>query len=99
MIYPLLFVLRPLGRRINLRWQHLMVWSGLRGAVALALLLGLQGSAAQAYGSVRGLVYGVVLISVVVQGLTMGPVASFLLPHRPGRPHETSANQRRERRA
>ncbi|HEX4211934.1 MAG TPA: sodium:proton antiporter [Candidatus Dormibacteraeota bacterium] len=86
-VYPLLIVLRPLGRRINLRWQHLMVWSGLRGAVALALLLSLQTSGPGAYQSLRGLVYGVVLISIIVQGLTMGPVARVLLPHRPGHPH------------
>ena len=86
-VYPLLLLLRPFGRRINLRWQHLMVWSGLRGAVALALLLSLQTSGPAAYQSLRGLVYGVVLISIVIQGLTMGPLARALLPHRPGHPH------------
>ena len=80
-VYGLLALLRPLGRPINLRWQHLIVWSGLRGAIAIALLLSLGGSGGE-LNTVRALVYGVVLVSIVVQGLTIGPAAAILLPHR-----------------
>lgn len=95
-VYPLLLLLRPLGRRVNLRWQHLMAWSGLRGAVALALLLSLQSSGPSAYHALRGLVYGVVLISIILQGLTIGPLARRLLPHRAGTSHPDTPAARRD---
>ncbi|MGH7921126.1 MAG: cation:proton antiporter, partial [Candidatus Dormibacteraceae bacterium] len=75
-VYALLLVLRPFGRSVPLRWQHLVAWSGLRGVVAVALLLTLQGPR---YGEIRGVVYGVVLLSIVVQGVTMSPMARVLL--------------------
>ncbi|MEO8744232.1 MAG: sodium:proton antiporter [Candidatus Dormiibacterota bacterium] len=79
-IYGLLAVLRPFGRRVNLRWQHLIFWSGLRGAIAIALLLSLTKTGSE-FDTVRALVYGVVLISIVIQGLTIGPLARIVLPH------------------
>ncbi|MGH7488655.1 MAG: cation:proton antiporter, partial [bacterium] len=89
-VYGLLALLRPLGRRINLRWQHLIVWSGLRGAIAVALLLSLN-EAGPEFDTVRALVYGVVLVSIVAQGLTIGPLARVLLPHAAGAPEEEAA--------
>jgi Na+:H+ antiporter len=88
-VYGLLNLLRPLGRPINLRWQHLIVWSGLRGAIAVALLLSLT-QVGPEYDSVRALVYGVVLISIVFQGVTIGPLTRILLPH-PAGPSEEPA--------
>ncbi len=87
-VYGLLALLRPLGRRINLRWQHLIFWSGLRGAIAIALLLSLNRVGSE-FDTVRALVYGVVLVSIVMQGLTIGPLARIVLPHRAGAPDET----------
>ncbi len=73
-------VMPLLGRhRLALAEQHLMVWSGLRGAVALALLLGLGPGPARA--QLLAPVYGVVLFSTFVQGVTVGP-AVRLLPRR-----------------
>ena len=70
-VYGLLGVLSPFGRRLDFRWQHLLVWGGLRGAVAVALLLslvnrgsGLRCGSCPAYG---------VAASIVVQGATVGP--------------------------
>jgi monovalent cation:H+ antiporter, CPA1 family len=80
-VYPLLALLRPLGRVVNLPWQHLIVWSGLRGAIALALLLSLQTERPAEFSAIRGLVYGVVLLTIVVQGATIGPLTRILLPH------------------
>lgn len=82
-VYLLLNLLRPFGRVIGLRWQHLLVWGGIRGAVALALVLSLNGSDATSI-SVRALVYGAVLSSIVVQGLTIGPVTRRILPSSTG---------------
>ena len=78
-VYGLLGVLSPFGRRLDFRWQHLLVWGGLRGAVAVALLLSLVNPGAD-FDAVRALAYGVVLLSIVVQGATVGPLARRLLP-------------------
>ena len=58
--------------------HSLMVWSGLRGAIAVALALSLT-ERSSAFDSVRALVYGVVLLSILVQGTTIGPLARLLL--------------------
>jgi len=56
------------------RWQHVLVWSGLRGTVALALALSVPRDTP---GQARlvTLTFGVVLFSLLIQGLTMGPFA------------------------
>lgn len=77
-VYGLLGPLHLVRRGASLRWQHLMVWGGLRGAIAVALALSLLGSPPR-YAEVRTLVYGVALISIVVQGVTIGPLTRALL--------------------
>jgi CPA1 family monovalent cation:H+ antiporter len=77
-VYLVLGLLHPLPWRISFRWQHLVVWSGLRGAIAVALALSLTERNA-AFGSIRALVYGVALLSILIQGTTIGPLASRLL--------------------
>ncbi len=79
-VYGLLLLLRPLGRAVNLRWQTLIVWSGLRGAVAIALLLSLPDAPAELQ-IVKPVAYGVVLLSILLQGGTISPAARLLLPH------------------
>lgn len=76
-VYLLLPPLWPLRQRVPLRWQHLLVWGGLRGAVATALALSLVGRG-DSYDQVRALAYGVVLTSILLQGMTIGPVARAL---------------------
>jgi Na+:H+ antiporter len=80
-VYVLLPPFAPFRQRIPLRWQHLLVWGGLRGAVATALALSLLGRG-DGYEQVLGLAYGVVLTSILVQGVTIGPVARLLLRER-----------------
>ena len=88
-VYGLLALLRPLGRAVNLRWQTIIVWSGLRGAIATALLLSLpQGPAELAL--IAPVAYGVVLLSIVVQGATIGPLTRWMLPH--SREHPAAAD-------
>jgi len=77
-VYLLLPPLSPLRLHVPLRWQHLLVWGGLRGAVAVALALSLVGQGGE-YDQVRGLTYGVVLTSILLQGVTIGPVARAVL--------------------
>ena len=82
-VYLLLPPLWRLPRRsVPLRWQHLLVWGGLRGAVATALALSLAGRGGD-FERVRALAYGVVLASVLFQGITIGPLARLLVRERP----------------
>ncbi len=52
-------------------WQILLVWGGLRGAIALALVLSLPVELDWWY-TVQSMVFGVVLFSLLVQGTTNG---------------------------
>ncbi len=61
------------GREIPAKWKHILYWGGLRGAIALALALSLpeQGSVfASARESLQAMVFGVVLFTLLVQGVT-----------------------------
>jgi len=78
-VYGVLGVLRPLGRSVPWRWQHLIVWSGIRGAVAIALALSLGEQAGPSFPHLRTLVYGIVLLSITLQGFTIGPISRMLL--------------------
>lgn len=62
---------------VPLAWQHVMVWGGLRGALSVALALGL--SAPFPYrNTLVVLTFGVVLFSLLGQGLTIGPLLKRL---------------------
>jgi CPA1 family monovalent cation:H+ antiporter len=78
-VYGVLGVLRPLGRRVSWRWQHVIGWSGIRGAVAIALALSLTEQAGPNFSELRTLAYGVVLLSIIIQGLTTGPLSQMML--------------------
>ena len=53
------------------RWLHVLFWAGLRGAVAVALALSLPLDFPQR-GLVQGIVFGIVLFTLLVQGTTTG---------------------------
>jgi CPA1 family monovalent cation:H+ antiporter len=61
------------GLRIPAGQQHVLVWGGLRGAMALALALSLPADLPGA-SAVRTVSFAVVAFSVIVQGLTVGPL-------------------------
>jgi CPA1 family monovalent cation:H+ antiporter len=78
-IYALLGGAARLERRIGLvpslplSWLHVMNWTGLRGAVAAALALSIpEGTADREM--LQGIVFGVVLFTLLVQGTTAGRV-------------------------
>jgi Na+:H+ antiporter len=58
-------------------WLHVLVWGGLRGTVALALVLSIP-PVVLGRERLEVLVFGVVLISLLVQGLTMRPLIGRL---------------------
>lgn len=52
---------------LPLRWLHVLFWSGLRGAVATALALSLPADLPQR-DLVEGTIYGIVILTLVIQG-------------------------------
>ena len=68
---------RLLGEGLPLRWQHILTWGGLRGTIALALVLSVPADVA-GRDTLVGLTFGVVLVSLLLQGLTMRPFVNAL---------------------
>jgi CPA1 family monovalent cation:H+ antiporter len=60
---------RPLTNTIPMGWQILLTWGGLRGAIAIALVLSLPVELPY-WWTVQSMVFGVVLFSLLVQGTT-----------------------------
>lgn len=58
-------------------WRHVMVWGGLRGSLSMVLIVTLPADFA-GRATLVSLVFGVVAISLFVQGLTTGPLLSKL---------------------
>lgn len=72
-IYPISFVVNRLKGAVPLAWQHVLFWGGLRGALSMALILGLDRNFPQRETLVVA-TFGVVLFSLLIQGLTVGPL-------------------------
>lgn len=83
-IYPLSLLFMRSSLRITARHQHILFWGGLRGALALALALGLPIDM-PAREEIITAAFAVVAFSIFVQGLTMTPLMRRLgeLPSTP----------------
>lgn len=76
-VYGLGLLVLPLPQTLPLRWLHTLFWSGLRGAVSLAVVLALPFGFPQR-AVLLDLTFGVVLFTLLVQGLTMEPLVKRL---------------------
>jgi CPA1 family monovalent cation:H+ antiporter len=76
-VYGLLALADLRGRTIPWAWRHVTFWAGLRGALAVALALSVAGSTG-VDSRVSVVAYGVVLLSLLVQGGLMAPVTRAL---------------------
>ncbi|MGI9054829.1 MAG: cation:proton antiporter [Pyrinomonadaceae bacterium] len=76
-IYPLSALFSKSRWKIESAHQHIMFWGGLRGALALALALGIPESVPYRQ-EILTVTFGVVAFSVFAQGLTMTPLLSKL---------------------
>jgi NhaP-type Na+/H+ or K+/H+ antiporter len=56
------------------RYKHVLYWGGLRGAISLALAISLPASLGPARDDIQTMAFGVVLFTLLVQGLTMKPL-------------------------
>ena len=76
-VYGLLGALDWKARAIPWRWRHLTFWAGLRGALSVALALSVA-DLALVDKRVSIVAYGVVLLSLLIQGGLMAPLARAL---------------------
>ena len=69
MVYPTAFTV---GKHWPRGWKHVVFWSGLKGSIPLALVLGLPSG--ELKQTLVPIAFGVVLVSLLLQGLTIGPL-------------------------
>ena len=62
-----------IGPGVPRRYKHVLYWGGLRGAISLALALSLPAELGEQGTVLRSMAFGVVLFTLLVQGLTMKP--------------------------
>jgi CPA1 family monovalent cation:H+ antiporter len=72
-IYPCCALFSRSALRVTAKQQHILFWGGMRGAVALALALGLPADLARR-DEIVTISFAVVAFSVFAQGLTMTPL-------------------------
>ncbi|MEO7143943.1 MAG: sodium:proton antiporter [Bryobacteraceae bacterium] len=72
-IYPCCLLFSRSTLRVPMRHQHVLFWGGLRGALALALALGLPPEIPRRE-EIVSIGFAVVAFSVFVQGLTIAPL-------------------------
>lgn len=73
-VYGLSLLSNRLSEPISLRWQHVLTWGGLRGALSLALALSLPLSFGEERILLRTMAFGVVLFSLLVQATSIRPL-------------------------
>lgn len=76
-IYPCCLLFSQSSLRVTGRHQNVLFWGGLRGALALALALGLP-QAVPVREQIIAISFAVVAFSVFVQGLTMVPFLRWM---------------------
>lgn len=76
-VYSLSTFLAFTGHFIPNGWRHVLVWSGLRGALSMAMVLGISPIVMEK-NALTPVTFGVVLLSLVGQGLTIEPLVSKL---------------------
>ncbi|OGN92419.1 MAG: Na+/H+ antiporter [Chloroflexi bacterium RBG_13_50_21] len=77
-VYGLSWVINRISDPIPFRWQHVLTWGDLRGAVSLALVLSLTDTFGPQRELLRVMAFGVVLFTLLVQSTTMAPLISKL---------------------
>jgi monovalent cation:H+ antiporter, CPA1 family len=91
-IYPICALFGGSGLKVDMRHQHVLFWGGLRGALALALALGLPPDL-PLRDDIVTVSFAVVAFSIFAQGLTMTPLLRKLaqLPTARAEPDKASA--------
>jgi CPA1 family monovalent cation:H+ antiporter len=63
-----------IGHGVPGRYKHVLYWGGLRGAISLALAISLPASLGPLRNDIQSMAFGVVLFTLLFQGLTMRPL-------------------------
>jgi CPA1 family monovalent cation:H+ antiporter len=75
------YVISPINNvfseKIPVRWQHVLVWGGMHGALSLALVLSLPPTFPYR-NQILAMTFGAVAFTIGVQGLTIKPLLQFL---------------------
>lgn len=69
-VYPICSLFARSALKVDARYQHVLVWGGLRGALALALALAIPDSVPDKNAIILA-AFAVVAFSIFIQGLTM----------------------------
>ena len=77
-VYGLSWITGRLTEPVSLRWQHVLAWAGLRGALSLALALSLPASFGPDRDLLRTMTFGVALFTLLVQATTMSSLVRRL---------------------
>jgi len=70
-VYGLNGLLQPMTERVPMSWLHAWNWSGLRGAIAVALVLSLPEEISEYRELMILMVFGIVLFSLLIQNATL----------------------------
>jgi CPA1 family monovalent cation:H+ antiporter len=76
-VYPICQLFSRSSLRVTREHQHVLFWGGLRGALALALVLGLPEEMPRRE-EIVSVSFAVVAFSIFVQGLTIAPLLRAL---------------------
>jgi CPA1 family monovalent cation:H+ antiporter len=76
-VYGLMPLVNRFGERIPWQWQHILFWGGLRGSLSIALVLSLP-TVLPGRSDLVVMVFGAVIFSLLVQGLTIAPLLKRL---------------------
>ncbi|OGN95579.1 MAG: Na+/H+ antiporter [Chloroflexi bacterium RBG_13_50_21] len=77
-VYGLSWLVKHVAEPIPIKWQHVLNWGDLRGAVSLALALSLPLSMGAERDLLLVMTFGVVLFTLLVQSTTMSPLVRWL---------------------
>jgi len=74
--YPILLLLNTTGEKLPVKWFHVINWGGIHGSIPIALALGLPAMPERSF--IINLVFGIVFLSLTLQGLTVSPLVRAL---------------------
>jgi CPA1 family monovalent cation:H+ antiporter len=81
-VYGLVPLTNRLIEPLPFRWQHILFWGGLRGSLSIALVLSLP-QTLPGRSELVVMIFGTVIFSLLVQGLTIAPLLRRLKFARP----------------
>ena len=76
-VFLITLLLRRTTERMQWSWSTVLTWGGLRGSLSMVLALSLEESF-PLRSAIITITFGVVILSILVQGLTMSPLLRWL---------------------